>query len=266
MNNNMPSYIKWLWVLCIVGLVIFLSMFVVISFTKMPDTEELENPKYEQASLILADDLTEIGRWFRYNRKWVSFDQLNPHLVNALISTEDERFYGHSGIDFKGTARAVAYFGKRGGASTITQQLAKLFFTPKPGNSLTRIWQKMKEWVIAVEFEKRYTKEEILAMYLNKMDFRYDSHGIEAASNTYFGKPQSQLSKPEAALLIGMLKNPSRYNPKRFPDIANQRRNVVLSQMMKHGFVTREEFDSLKTAGSDMDKFKRQKHDEGNAP
>lgn len=260
------SLIKWLWIIVVTGVVFMLALFVLVSFTKMPDTEELENPKFEQASIIYSEKLNEIGKWFSYNRESVDYDELNPHLVDALISTEDIRFRSHTGIDPRGTLRAALYFGKKGGASTITQQLAKLFYTPQPGNSLKRIWQKMKEWVIATEFEKRYTKEEILAMYLNKFDFLYDSSGIEAAAETYYGKKQKDLTITEAAMLVGMLKNPDLYNPKSKPENATSRRNVVLGQMMKYGHINKEEFDKLKLEPVDVSAFERRSHVTGNAP
>ena len=260
------SFIKWLWILVIAGVMFALALFVLVSFTKMPDTQDLENPKYEEASIIYAEKLEEIGKWYRFNRKNVSYEELNPHLVNALISTEDERFRSHSGIDMKGTARAFAYLGKRGGASTLTQQLAKLFFTDKPGSRLKRVWQKMKEWVIAIEFEKRYTKGEILAMYLNKVDFLYDSSGIAAASQTYFGKPQKELTLSEAATLVGMLKNPSYFNPKRYPEVAQKRRNVVMFQMKRNDHLDQASYDEYKIEPVDISNFKREVHYKGLAP
>jgi len=260
------SLIKWLWILVITGVVFVFALFVLVSFTKMPDTEELENPKLEQATRIYSEQLEEFGKWFRFNRESVNFDELNPHLVDALICTEDIRFNSHTGIDPKSTLRAFVFLGKKGGASTITQQLAKLFYTPKPGNSFKRLWQKMKEWVIATEFEKRYTKEEILAMYLNKFDFLYDSSGIEAASNTYYGKKQNKLSIPQSAMLVGMLKNPYQYNPKKFPERAKARRNVVLSQMMKNGRISKADFDEMKNEPVDVSAFERESHTKGNAP
>ena len=217
-------FTKFLWFSLIVGLLVLSAIFVFISKTQMPDTEELENPNFEYSSIIFDEDLNELGRYYKYNREWVYFESLNPHIVDALISTEDERYYSHSGIDPKGTVRAFAYLGKKGGASTISQQLAKLFFTNVGGSRIRRLLQKLKEWTIAVQFEKRYTKEEIIAMYLNKFDFINGAHGIQAASQTYFGKNQKDLAVEEAALLVGMLQNPSRYNPRRFLERATHRR------------------------------------------
>ncbi|CAG0906762.1 unnamed protein product, partial [Cyprideis torosa] len=168
----------------------------------MPSRESLENPKYELSSIIYTDDLEELGAYYTKNRAWVPFDKINPYLVQALVATEDERFFKHTGIDAKGTLRAVVFLGSKGGASTITQQLAKQFYTPRPGNYIKRVWQKMKEWVIAIEFEKRYTKQEIIAMLLNKYDFIYGANGVGAAAKTYFGKNQEDLTLHEAATMI----------------------------------------------------------------
>ena len=152
----------------ITGIIIVALLFFYISKALLPDTEELENPKYEIASQFISSDNEVFGKIFKYNRDWLNFKDINPKLINALVATEDERFFSHSGVDARGTARAIFYMGKKGGASTITQQLAKLFFTQRSASFVKRVWQKLKEWVIAIEFEKRYTKEEILAMYLNK--------------------------------------------------------------------------------------------------
>lgn len=258
--------IKWLWIAAIAGVLLMIALFVIVSFTKLPDIEELENPKFEYSTLVYTSDMQELGRYFKYNRDWVTFEELSPNIVHALISTEDERFHQHSGIDIRGTIRAVAFLGRKGGASTITQQLAKLFFTHRSSSIVKRIWQKMKEWMIAIELEKRYTKEEILAMYLNKFDFLYDSYGISAAANTYFGKDQKDLTPEEAATLVGMLKNPVLYNPKRYTENAAKRRMVVLKQMERNDYLTRNEYDSLKQLPLDMSNFKRQEDSEGLAP
>ncbi len=257
---------KWIWSLAIIGLISFALIMVMITMSQMPDTEELENPNYEFATLIYSADMQELGRFFRFNRENVSYESLNPHIIQALIATEDERFFKHSGIDLRGTIRAVAYLGNKGGASTITQQLAKLFFTDRSSNIVKRLYQKLKEWAIAIEFEKRYTKEEIIAMYLNKFDFLYNSYGVSPAAQTYFQKNQRALNVEEAAVLVGMLKNPSLYNPKKFPENAQKRRNVVLYQMVKNNYLTKVEFDSLSTIPVDASKFQRKVHYDGMAP
>ncbi len=259
----MKSLSRWIWIGAILGIFCFALMMVLISLTKMPDTEELENPNYEFATLIYSADMQELGRFFKFNRENVSYESLNPYITKALIATEDERFFKHSGIDVRGTARALVYMGKKGGASTITQQLAKLFFTDRSSNIVKRIYQKFKEWAIAIEFEKRYTKEEIIAMYLNKFDFLYNSYGVSPAAQTYFQKNQRELRVEEAAVLVGMLKNPSLYNPKKFPENAQKRRNIVMYQMVKNGYLKKTDFDSLSQIPVDASKFQRTIHSDG---
>lgn len=260
------KYIIWLWLIAISGLLIVSALFVVVKFSKLPDITELENPKYELSTIAYDIHKKEIGKFFKHNRVWTSFDELNPYLVKALIATEDVRFYDHSGIDARGTLRAFAYLGQNGGASTITQQLAKLFFSDKPRNTIGRLWQKMQEWLIAIEMEKRYTKEEILAMYLNKFDFLYNSYGIESGAKTYFGKSQKDLSIDEAATLIAMLKWPIKYNPKRHPDKSKKRRNVVLYQMKKYNYISEEQYNELKIKELDNSRFKSAAYYKGHAP
>jgi len=233
----------------------------------MPDTEDLENPEFEQSSIVYSDDLVEIDRYFRKNRQWVKYEELSPNLINALIATEDHRFYQHSGIDAYGVARAAAHFGKNGGGSTITQQLAKQFFTARPSSNIfKRVWQKMKEWVIAVEFERRYTKEELIAMFLNKFDFLNQGNGVGSAAKVYFGKEQKDLTIPEAAVFVAMLKNPNYYNPIRRPENALRSRNVVLSQMRKNGYLTDQQFKEYKEEEMDMSNFLQGENYDGLAP
>lgn len=264
-NFNWATYRVALYT--ILGCVALIGLlFLYISKALLPDTEELENPKYEIASQFISSDNEVYGKIFKYNREWLNYNQLNPNIVNALIATEDERFFSHTGIDVRGTARAIFFLGKRGGASTITQQLAKLFFTQRSPSFLKRVWQKLKEWVIAIEFEKRYTKEEILAMYLNKSDFLYDAVGIGAAAKTYFGKDQKDLAVEEAAVLIGMLKNPRLFNPKINPQNCHNRRSVVLKQMVKNGFLSDEDYLKKRVKQINTDNFKREVHYDGLAP
>lgn len=252
--------------LAILALLLVAVLFIFISKTQIPDTDSLENPEIELATQILADDGTELGKAFKLNRRWVTYSELNTHLVDALVSTEDERYFDHSGIDLKSFIRAVVFMGQRGGASTITQQLAKQFFTKGSKSLPRRIWQKLKEWVIAAEFEKRYTKEEIIAMYLNKFDYIYGANGVSAAAQTYFGKDQSQLNVDEAAMLIGMLKNPYYYNPVKFPDRALARKNVVLLQMVRNDKLSTSSYEELKSKPVDVSDFKREMHYTGIAP
>lgn len=262
---NNPFSIS-LWIAAVSFLLFIILLFVIVKFSRLPDISELDNPKYEFSTIIYDINNKEIGKFFRYNRTWVNYEDLNPSVVNALVATEDIRYFKHSGIDFRGTLRAFFYLGKKGGASTITQQLAKLFFTDKPANSIARIWQKMQEWLIAIELEKRYTKEEILAMYLNKFDFLYNSHGIEAAAKTYFGKSQKELSVDEAALLIGMLKWPKNYNPVTKPQKASDRRNVVLYQMYRYNYLSQDQFNKNKLKKIDISHFSSNTSFKGPAP
>lgn len=265
-ENPFGSYIKIMWVALFAGIFASIAVFVLISTTQLPDTSELENPKIELATQVLDHKKREIGAFYKYNRKNISFEELNPNIINALVATEDERYFEHTGIDVRSTIRAFVYLGKKGGASTITQQLAKQFFTKRSRNFVLRSWQKLKELVIATEFEKRYTKGEIMAMYLNKYDFLYESDGIGAAAKNYFGKDQSELSVDESAVLVGMLKNPSYYNPVRKPENALRRRSVVMNQMVKNGYLTKDEYKSLNEKPIDMSNFKRTNHYEGPAP
>lgn len=260
------SYVRIMWMISFLTVLMAIIFFVFLSKTQLPDTESLENPEIELATQILARDGEQLGKAFKHNRELVRYEQLNPHFINALVATEDERFFDHSGIDTRSLMRAIVFMGKKGGASTITQQLAKQFFTKGSKSLPKRIWQKLQEWAIAIEFERRYTKEEILAMYLNKFDFIYDSYGIGAASKTYFGKNQKKIKVEEAATLIGMLKNPYIYNPKRFPDRAQKRRNVVLAQMKKNALLSQKSFDVLKVRPVDVSGFKRADHFTGVAP
>lgn len=256
-----------IWACFITGLIIFLALFYYVAKTKLPNTDELENPRFEQASIVYSADRQEVDRYFSKNREWIQYEDLSPHLVNALLATEDHRFFEHSGIDFYSLGRAVVKLGTNGGASTITQQLAKQFFTPvKSRNPLKRIWQKMKEWVIAIEFERRYTKEEIMAMFFNKFDFYYSSNGIVAASQVYFSKNQKDLTVDEAALLVGMFKNPYYYNPVRRPERAEARRNTVIYLMKHHGFIGEEDYAEYRSRPIDMSNFKRKENFSGLAP
>ncbi len=260
------KFVRYIKIGLLGGIALAVILFFYISKVLLPDTEELENPKYEIASQFLSSDGKVLGKVFKYNREWLNYEEINPVLVDALVATEDERFFSHSGIDLRGTARAIVFMGKRGGASTITQQLAKLFFTERSPSFLRRVWQKMKEWVIAVEFEKRYTKEEILAMYLNKSDFLYDAVGIGAAAKTYFGKDQKNLNVEEAAVLIGMLKNPRLFNPRIYPQNCHLRRSVVLKQMVKNDFLSEEEYLNKRLKPITLENFKREVHYDGLAP
>jgi penicillin-binding protein 1A len=265
-DHGYGNYIATMWLTVVGGIIIVVALFVLIAYTKLPDIASLENPKYEYASTAYDINNKELGKIFKYNRTWVTYDQIPDHTVKALIATEDIRYLKHSGIDIRGLIRAMVYLGKKGGASTISQQLSKLFFTQRSSNFVVRIWQKMQEWVLSTELEKRYTKQEILAMYLNKFDFLYNSHGIEAAAHTYFGKSQDQLNIDESAMLIGMLKNPALYNPKLNPKRAVQRRNIVLGQMKKYDFIDENTHKELIDNPLDISNFSPTTHFTGTAP
>ena len=265
-KSQLRKYIFLFWKIVGAGFLTIILMFLLASwgvFGKLPDETALENPEKDLATEIISTDGKTIGKFYKENRTPVSFDELPPHLVEALIATEDVRFYDHSGIDAKGTARAFMFLGTRGGASTITQQLAKLFFTENTArNKVERVIQKMKEWIIAVRLEKRYTKEEIITMYFNEYDFLNQAIGIESASNIYFDKPPSELTLSESAVLVGMFKNSALYNPLRNPEGVTNRRNVVLAQMAKYEFITPEVKDSLQQLDLKLN-HNPQGHDEG---
>ena len=230
----------------------------------MPDFRQLENPKTNLATQIISADDTVLGKfYFNDNRTPISYDEIPKEMIEALVATEDERFYNHSGIDFRGTARALFYLGKKGGASTITQQLARqLFVGVRSQNIAEAIVQKIKEWVIAVRLERRYTKNEIITMYLNIYDFNYSADGLRSASSIYFSKKPSELNLSESAMLIGMLKNSSLYNPLRRPELVRERRNIVYQQMLRNKLITVEERDSLAALPITLN-FNPQSHREG---
>ena len=213
----------------------------------MPDLQQLENPRTNLATQIISSDDAILGKYyFDDNRTPIIFDEIPTHTIQALIATEDERFYEHSGIDWRGTLRAFAFLGKRGGASTISQQLARqIFVGVRSRNLLKTVLQKAQEWVIAIQLEKRYTKKEILTMYLNKYDFGYQADGIRSAAKIFFNKTSKELSIEESATLVGMLKNSSLFNPIRRPERVKKRRNIVFQQMLRNKLLSNEEVDSL---------------------
>lgn len=232
----------------------------------MPDIVELENPKSEISSEIYAEDGVLLGKYYIKNRSNVSYAQISPFMFLALIATEDIRFDKHAGIDFRSLARAIAGAGGSGGGSTITQQLAKnLFHDPDYSSTIKRVIQKLKEWVIAIELERAYTKDEIITMYLNTVQFSGHSYGIKSAAKEFFNKEPLDLKREEAAVLVGLLKAISYYSPKLNPENAIKRRNVVLSQMAKYKFFPKEEFDSLKSLPIELD-YVADSHNEGLAP
>ncbi len=235
----------------------------------MPPVEDLENPNYKFATEVISDDGVVLGTYSysKENRVYVGYNEVSKDLINALIATEDVRFYDHSGIDFIGLVRAIIKRGvlmqrNAGGGSTLTQQLSKQLYSPSASSFMERAMQKPIEWVIAVNLERYYTKQEIITMYLNKFDFLNNAVGIKTAAHTYFNCEPSDLKKEEAATLVGMCKNPSLYNPLRFNERSRSRRNVVLGQMEKAGFLTHEEADSLKALPLTLH-YNRVDHKEG---
>jgi len=265
-DTSVNKHIKTFWKLFGVGIFLVFILFLLTAwgvFGSLPDETKLENPEKDLATQVISSDGVVIGKFFKENRTPVHFDDLPKHLVNALIATEDARFYDHSGVDAKGTVRALAFLGSRGGASTISQQLAKQFFTDQVAKSKwERAMQKVQEWIIATRLERRYTKEEIITMYFNVYDFLNLAIGIESASHIYFDKAPKDLTIEESAMLVGMFKNSALYNPKRNPEGVMNRRNVVLNQMEKYDYITEEERDSLRQLPLGV-KFTPQDHNEG---
>ena len=242
-KNNTPVkdinyYKKKFWKLFFYGLGVFIFFFFLASwgfFGSMPSFEDLENPESNLATEIISSDGVTIGKFYNENRTPIKYEDLPKHMVDALVSTEDERFYEHSGIDARRTFGAALKLGSNGGASTLTQQLAKLLFHGEGSKfKVFRVIQKVKEWIIAIKLERQYTKNEIIAMYLNKADFVNTAVGIRSASKVYFGKEPRDLSVDESAMLIGMLTNPSLFNPVRRPERVQKRRNIVLGQMVRN--------------------------------
>lgn len=261
-----------LWLLLLIPPSMIAGMIYLASvgfFGELPTFEELENPKSNLASEVYTADQVLLGTYYRENRSNVSFDKISPNVVNALVATEDERFFEHSGIDLKSLGRVV--YGvltgqmSKGGGSTITQQLAKMLFHNRPGTKIERGIQKFKEWIIAVQLERQYTKEEIISMYLNKFDFINNAVGIKSAARVYFSTSPDSLTLPQSAMLVGMAKNPALFNPLRRPDTVLHRRNVVYAQMLRNELISREEFDSLKQEPLNLN-FSRVDHRTGLAP
>ncbi len=232
----------------------------------LPPLEELQNPKNRYASEIFSSDMQSLGRYYRQeNRVSVAYTQLSPYVIDALIATEDARFYEHTGVDSKSFFRAILKLGRAGGGSTLTQQLAKQLWSPRASNIFMRAMQKPIEWVIATKLERLYSKDEILLMYLNQFDFLYNAVGIKSAAQVYFNTTPEALNPEQAAMLVGMCKNPALYNPIRHPERTTGRRNVVLSQMEKYDFITRAERDSLQALPLGID-YHSVDHKQGIAP
>jgi len=274
-NTLAKKIIKGIWIsffLCIIVVVILFTLIAKGAIGYMPPVEDLENPINKYASQILSSDMVLLGTYSQVNenRIFVNYNDLSPALVQALVSTEDTRYYEHSGIDFYALIRAIVKGGifrqkNAGGASTISQQLAKLLYSGHAETKLERLFQKPVEWVIAVQLEKYYTKEEIINLYLNKFDFLYNAVGIQSACRAYFNKSPKNISIEEAATLIGMLKNSSYFNPIRRPKQTMGRRNVVLSLMEANKYLSKEQCDSLQALPL-VTNFSRIDHKDGLAP
>jgi penicillin-binding protein 1A len=289
-NGQYQTLIAKIWKWSAYGLGAFLLYIFAVQFNLfwlfggMPSLQELENPKSQVASILLSEDGEELGKYFRENRSPVEYEELSPNLIKALLATEDARFTQHSGIDLRSTFRVITHLGSAGGGSTLSQQLAKNLFDTRHTESadeaeegksykgllakiplIRTLIAKTKEWILAIRLESRYTKQEILKMYLNEVEFGNNAYGIRVACKTYFGKDVNNVTEKEAATLIGMLQNPSLYDPRRHPERCMVRRNVVLSQMNHYGYITQEESLDLqgKTLGLN---FKVENQNTGEAP
>ena len=276
-KNKKKVFLITFWTLFALPILILTVIFILISNGKlgyMPSFEQLENPKSRLASEVISEDGVVLGSYYVENRTFIDFKDISPALIDALIATEDIRFYNHSAIDARGLARVfvktlILGQSSAGGGSTITQQLAKNLFprdtatySTKLGRNISLIHSKLKEWVTAVKLEKSYTKNEIITLYLNQFDFLYHAVGIKSAAKVYFNTSPDSLALAESAMLVGMVKNPSYFNPIRRPEISINRRNVVLSQMQKYGFITEEVYDSVSQEPLVID-YQRVSHDEG---
>ena len=243
------SKVKFLWRIFFLGFATLFLYFFLIRiglFGKLPDIEEIENPQNKLATEIYSADSVLLGKYYFDNRTPVEYKDLSPALVKTLVASEDKRFYEHSGIDILAIVRAVFYMGKRGGGSTLTQQTAKnLFSAGAAQNIIARLIQKSKEYVISVVMERKFTKEEIITLYLNTYDFLYNAKGISSASHTYFNKEPKDLDYNESAVLVGMLQNPSYYNPKRFPENALEKRNIIFGLLLEQNQISQEEYNVL---------------------
>lgn len=263
------KWMLWLWGILVAGIIAIVVIFWMITqgmLGYLPPLDELQNPKNKFATEIISSDMQLLGRYYRNeNRVSVEYTDISPYMIDALIATEDIRFYDHTGVDLKSLMRAIIKLGKAGGGSTLTQQLAKQLWSPRANNIFERALQKPIEWVIATKLERLYSKEEILTMYLNQFDFLYNAVGIKSAAQVYFSTTPADLKIEEAAMLVGMCKNPSLYNPRRRLENALNRRNTVLSQMCKYEYITEQVCDSLQALPIEL-KYQSVDHKQGIAP
>ena len=260
--------VLFLWSGFLAPLLLIALILVFISESSLPSIDELENPRSNEASAVYSSDGKQIGSFYLSNRTKVNYNDLSPHLIDALVSTEDIRFYNHSGVDGKALMRAIfgVFVGKnKGGASTITQQLSKMMFHERPKSKIKRVQQKFAEWIIASRLEKRYTKQEIIAMYFNEFDFLNTAVGIHSAARIYFNKLPSELSIQESAMLVGMAKNPSIFNPVRRPEKTLKRREVVLFQMKNNKILSQQQYDSIRQLPLGLE-YRPETHNTGLAP
>lgn len=264
----MRKPIKYLWRTFFIGMGLFVLLVIGANFGllgKMPSLEELENPSASLASEVIASDGTMMGKFYLEDRTNVEYKDISKNIVNALIAAEDERFYEHSGIDGRALARAIAKLGSDGGGSTITQQLALNLFRERAKNKFRRVFQKIQEWIIAVKLERNFTKDEIVALYLNTVEYSDNVFGIRNASKTFFQKEPSLVTVDEAALLIGMVNAPYAYNPRLFPPRAMQKRNAVINDMVRNNFVSEADAEKLKSKPINL-KYKKLDESAGLAP
>ena len=277
-EKTKKTIIKWFWIAITAPIAMLLLMILLVwAFADIPSFEELENPDSKLATQVLAEGGEILTTFHIENRSHVGYDELSPYVVQAAVATEDKRFYNHSGIDFWSLGRVLfrtifAGDSSQGGGSTITQQLAKTLYPRADISSgipgiyqIRMVWIKLKEWITAVKLERDYTKDEIVDMYLNAVFFGSSAYGIKAASQTFFAKDPIDLSIEESAVLVGMVNKPTRYNPALHPDLALQRRNLVISRMAEEKFITKEVADSVMNVPITLS-YQVQDHNSGRAP
>ena len=277
-ENTRKKCVKWFWIIFSAPIALFLFMLLLVwAFADIPSFAELENPDSKLATEVIADDGQILTTFHIENRSYVAFEDLSPYLIQAAVATEDVRFYSHSGIDFPSLGRVLVKTlllsdSSQGGGSTITQQLAKTLYPRTdvssriPGFSKVKmVWIKLKEWITAVKLELDYTKNEILDMYLNAVFFGSSAYGVKAAAQTFFAKDPAELTVEESATLVGMVNKPTRYNPALHPDKSLSRRNFVISQMEKAGYLTKAESDSIQQVPITLS-YQVQDHNSGLAP
>jgi len=264
--------VRIFWISFFSGLLAFILLLVLIgmgAFGKLPSLHELENPTLVLASEVLADDGTSMGKFYteKGNRTHVDYKDISPNIIHALVATEDVRFYEHSGIDYIAVMRAVLRFGRDGGGSTITQQLAlNMFNGERSHNRIRRVIQKLKEWIIAIQLERNFTKEEILSLYLNDVSFSDNVYGIRGAARTFFQKEPATLSVDEAALLVGMVNNPRFFNPRTNPKAAMERRNIVINRMVTNHYLAEGDALVFKLKPIDIGHYRKADENNGLAP